>query len=141
LDIQKTAELVQEINAASKEQNTGTGQINKAIQQLDSVTQQNSATSEELSVTAEELTNQAEMLQHTVAFFKTDETGRETLADERHAPGTVRTSPRATMVHIKDRKDVETNKTGGNGKPTGRVFEMELSGQVADDQDAEFERY
>jgi len=37
-DIQKTAELVQEISAASREQHTGTEQINRAIQQLDQVT-------------------------------------------------------------------------------------------------------
>ena len=34
-DIQKTAELVQEITAASREQDTGAAQINKALQQLD----------------------------------------------------------------------------------------------------------
>ncbi len=77
-DIQKTAELVQEISAASKEQNTGAGQINQAIQQLDQVTQQNSATSEELAVTAEELASQAERLQSTVAFFNTSDIERET---------------------------------------------------------------
>jgi len=73
-DIQKTAELVQEISAASREQDTGAGQINHAIQQLDQVTQQNSATSEELASTAEELAVQAEHLQHTLAFFKLAET-------------------------------------------------------------------
>ncbi|MBI5559081.1 MAG: PAS domain-containing protein, partial [Deltaproteobacteria bacterium] len=40
-DIQKTAELVQEISASSKEQDSGAEQINKAIQQLDQVIQQN----------------------------------------------------------------------------------------------------
>ncbi len=80
-DIQKTAELVQEISAASHEQSSGAGQVNKAIQQLDQVTQHNSATSEELSATAEELASQAEMLQHTIAFFQTDTTGRETIND------------------------------------------------------------
>jgi methyl-accepting chemotaxis protein len=69
-DIQKTAELVQEITAASREQTTGTGQINKAIQQLDTVTQQNSATSEEIAATAEELAAQADMLRQTIAFFR-----------------------------------------------------------------------
>jgi len=34
-DIQKTAELVQEISAASNEQTVGADQINRAIQQLD----------------------------------------------------------------------------------------------------------
>ena len=52
--------MVQEISAASGEQDSGARQINNAIQQLDNVIQQNSATSDELSATAEELANQAE---------------------------------------------------------------------------------
>jgi methyl-accepting chemotaxis protein len=55
--IQKTAELVREISAASDDQNTGAQQVNQAIQQLDHVTQQNAATSEELAATSEELAN------------------------------------------------------------------------------------
>ncbi|HNW34210.1 MAG TPA: methyl-accepting chemotaxis protein, partial [Candidatus Ozemobacteraceae bacterium] len=54
-NIQKTAELVQEISAASHEQTTGVEQINKAIQQLDQVIQQNAGASEELASTAEEM--------------------------------------------------------------------------------------
>jgi methyl-accepting chemotaxis protein len=69
-DIQRTAELVQEINASSKEQDSGAGQINKAIQQLDQVIQQNASAAEEMASTAEELSSQAEQLQGTVAFFK-----------------------------------------------------------------------
>ena len=69
-DIQKTAELVQEINASSREQDSGAGQINKAIQQLDQVIQQNASAAEEMASTAEELSSQAEQLQGSVAFFK-----------------------------------------------------------------------
>ena len=72
-DIQKTAELVQEISASSKEQDTGASQINKAIQQLDQVIQQNAGAAEEMSSTAEELSSQAEQLQSTIAFFKVKE--------------------------------------------------------------------
>jgi len=75
-DIQKTAELVQEISASSKEQDTGAEQINKAIQQLDQVIQQNAGASEEMSSTAEELASQAELLQSTISFFKTGEQGK-----------------------------------------------------------------
>ena len=75
-DIQKTAELVREIAAASAEQSTGAGQVNKAIQQLDQVIQQNASASEEMASTAEELSGQAEVLQSTIAFFKTGETQR-----------------------------------------------------------------
>ena len=66
---QKTAELVQEISAASQEQSHGIEQVNQAVQQLDTVTQHNAATAEELASTAETLTMQADALQTTMAFF------------------------------------------------------------------------
>ncbi|MBI4805030.1 MAG: HAMP domain-containing protein [Desulfovibrio sp.] len=69
-DIKKTAELVQEISAASREQNAGADQINKAIQQLDQVIQQNASASEEMASTSEELSSQAEQLLSTVSFFR-----------------------------------------------------------------------
>ncbi|TVR00016.1 MAG: methyl-accepting chemotaxis protein [Desulfovibrionales bacterium] len=69
-DIQRTAELIQEINAASREQSIGVEQINKAIQQLDQVIQQNASAAEEMASTSEELSSQAEELQATMAFFK-----------------------------------------------------------------------
>ena len=75
-DIRKTAELVQEINASSREQDSGAGQINKAIQQLDKVIQLNAAAAEEMASTAEELSSQAEQLQESVAFFKIGDTTR-----------------------------------------------------------------
>jgi len=68
--IQKTAELVQEISAASKEQTTSADQINNAIQQLNQVIQQNAAVAEEMSSTTGELSSQAEELMITMSFFK-----------------------------------------------------------------------
>ncbi|MCP4401565.1 MAG: methyl-accepting chemotaxis protein [bacterium] len=73
-DIQKTAKLIQEISAASREQNSGVDQINLAIQQLDGVIQQNTISSEEMAATSEELAAQAGQLQHTITFFKVDDT-------------------------------------------------------------------
>ena len=67
--IQKTAELVQEISAASAEQNSGVGQINGAIGQISQATQQNAAASEELASTSEEVSAQAQELQFTMEFF------------------------------------------------------------------------
>lgn len=69
-DIQKTAELVQEINGASSEQNSGAEQINSAIQQLDQIVQQNAGAAEEISSTAEELASQADQLMSIMEFFK-----------------------------------------------------------------------
>ncbi|GFO58655.1 methyl-accepting chemotaxis protein [Geomonas silvestris] len=68
-DIQRTAELVQEISAATREQDCGSDQINKAIQQLDQVIQQNASAAEQMSATAEELASQSEQLQATISFF------------------------------------------------------------------------
>ncbi len=70
--IDNTSKLIQEIAAASFEQNNGAGQVNGAIQQLNSVTQQNAASSEELATSAEELLGQAEQLREVISFFKTD---------------------------------------------------------------------
>jgi methyl-accepting chemotaxis protein len=69
-DIQRTAELVQEISAASKEQAGGADQINNAIQQLNTVAQQNASATQEMLSTADELKAQAGQLQQTVAFFQ-----------------------------------------------------------------------
>jgi len=69
-DIQKTAELVREISAASAEQSTGAAQVNKAIQELDQVIQQNATSAEAMAATAEQLSVQAEVLQSAIAFFK-----------------------------------------------------------------------
>jgi methyl-accepting chemotaxis protein len=70
-DIQKTAVLVQEIAAASLEQNSGANQVNNAILQLNQVTQKNAAAAEEMSSSAEELASQAEQLNELIAFYKT----------------------------------------------------------------------
>jgi methyl-accepting chemotaxis protein len=69
-DILKTAELVQEISSASREQTQGAEQINTAIQQLNGVIQQNAGASEEMSATAEELSSQAVQLQGSISFFR-----------------------------------------------------------------------
>ncbi|MBF0622304.1 MAG: methyl-accepting chemotaxis protein [Magnetococcales bacterium] len=71
-DIQRTAELVQEISAASSEQNDGVGQINQAIHSLDQVIQSNAGASEEMSATAQELSANAAQLQESISFFRLD---------------------------------------------------------------------
>ncbi|MFZ5562505.1 MAG: methyl-accepting chemotaxis protein, partial [Thermodesulfobacteriota bacterium] len=71
-DIRKTAELVQEISAASREQTAGAAQINQAISQLDQVVQQNASAAEQTSSTAQELAGQAQQLQESISFFKMD---------------------------------------------------------------------
>jgi methyl-accepting chemotaxis protein len=74
--IRKTADLVQEISAASSEQSSGVGQINSAVGQLNQTTQQNASSSEELAATSEEMSSQAEQLQQTMTFFKVEGSGQ-----------------------------------------------------------------
>lgn len=68
--INRTADLVQEISAASSEQSSGVNEVNKAMSQLDQVSQQSASASEELAAIAEELKSQASQLLQSIAFFR-----------------------------------------------------------------------
>ncbi len=68
--IRRTAELVQDVAAASSEQASGISQINQSLAQVDQVTQRNASAAEELAATAEEMAAQAEGLQNLVSFFR-----------------------------------------------------------------------
>ncbi len=82
-DIQKTAELVQEISVASREQDIGSEEINKAIQQLDQTVQRSAASSEELAASAGELNSQVEEQRQIMSFFTLDETTTATQTERR----------------------------------------------------------
>ncbi|MBN2743925.1 MAG: HAMP domain-containing protein [Marinilabiliaceae bacterium] len=69
-DIENTSRLVQDIAAASVEQNQGVEQVNGAIQELNLVTQTNTATSQDLTDKAELLTSHATELKETLQYFK-----------------------------------------------------------------------
>lgn len=71
--IQKTADLVVEISASSRQQKDGAEQINTGIQQMSQVSQQSASSAEELAATAEELSGQADSLLDNLSFFKVDE--------------------------------------------------------------------
>jgi len=72
-EVKKTTDLVEEISAASMEQNNGMGQVNSALLQLDKVTQQNASSSEEIAATSEELAAQARALRDEISFFTLDD--------------------------------------------------------------------
>jgi methyl-accepting chemotaxis protein len=69
-EIKKTAELVQEIAAASIEQNSGATQVNEVIQQLSSISQQNASAATDLSDSSDELQQQSNALIKAISFFK-----------------------------------------------------------------------
>ncbi|MBN2890666.1 MAG: cache domain-containing protein [Bacteroidales bacterium] len=69
-EIIKSAQLVENIIVANREQSTSIESINNAILQLVEITNENSAASEEMSASAEELEAQAEQLKETISIFK-----------------------------------------------------------------------
>ncbi|MFZ5995111.1 MAG: methyl-accepting chemotaxis protein [Thermodesulfobacteriota bacterium] len=71
-NIQKTADLVQEISASSGEQARGIEQVTQAIEQLNQVVQQNTGSAEEVASSSEELSAQAEQLLSVAGFFRVE---------------------------------------------------------------------
>ena len=145
-DIQRTAELVQEISAASKEQDTGAEQINKALQQLEQVIQQNASAAEEMASTTEELTGQSEQLVGALSFFRTGEEQRA----HRSAPPRVERPAAASPAHDKPAHagTAPTKPPKPNGHDTSPEGAAMAKAGVAlrlndkhDELDAEFERY
>ena len=69
-EIADAARLIQEIAAASIEQNNGVEQVNISLQGMNESTQSNSATSDELSKKAEMLTEHANTLNKAIGYFQ-----------------------------------------------------------------------
>ncbi|NLT51742.1 MAG: HAMP domain-containing protein [Ignavibacteria bacterium] len=146
-DIQRTSELVQEITAASNEQNTGAEQINSAIQQLNQVIQQNSSATEQMASTAEELSSQAEQLQSAVSYFKLDEL-RSNHQIKRIAPAMQKSNsynevkalnPAGKNKQGKPTASVKASKSNQNSlKQNGFTIDM---GTDSDKLDQEFEKF
>ncbi len=141
-DIQKTAELVQEISAASKEQDVGAEQINQAIQQLDQVIQQNASASEEMASTSEELSSQAEQLQQAIGYFRLGNGGGHTLGRPKPAamPNKSQQPALAHKAAPPQQKPKTAGKDQGNWGNEKSGVQLEM-GAGKDKVDEEFERY
>jgi methyl-accepting chemotaxis protein len=70
--VQRVADIISEISAASQEQTTGINQVNQAVTSMDEATQQNAALVEEAAAAAESLVDQANQLFDVVSVFKLD---------------------------------------------------------------------
>ncbi|MBA4357572.1 MAG: chemotaxis protein, partial [Desulfovibrio sp.] len=132
-DIQRTAELVQEIAAATGEQNSGADQINKAIQQLDQVIQQNASASEEMASTSEELSSQAQQLQQTMGFFRVDDGAHKTLR-----PKKPKALPAGSSHAAYQAPKAHGPAPHGSAQKKGGGIDLDLS---ADVDDGEFEKF
>lgn len=133
-DIQRTAELVEEISAGSREQNVGAAQINTAIQQLDKVTQQNTSAAEEMSSTSEELASQADQLQSAISYFRLSASATAAMGQVTRKPAPkrdIRAAVAASAPHM--------SAAARRAKASNGGFDLELDG-AADDLDSEFSR-
>jgi len=102
--IQKTSDLVQEIAAASAEQNSGVGQINGAIGQISQAVQQNAAASEELASTSEEVSAQAMELQSMMEVFTLTGQGRTVSRPAKKTPAKQRPAKAAVPDDVDERQ-------------------------------------
>jgi methyl-accepting chemotaxis protein len=157
-DIQRTAGLVADISAASREQNTGAEQINLAIQQLDQVTQQNASASEEMSSSSEEmsavsveLSTQAKHLQEIIAFFVL-KSGPQVAPAVPQPPAAVAPRPSSPVGGARVRapaRPAASGRAAAPGRPAGgKGFALKLDdsphpedARHRDHEDAAFERY
>jgi methyl-accepting chemotaxis protein len=127
--IQRTADLVQEISAAMREQNTGADQINQAIRQLDTVIQRNASASTEAASVSEALAEQSEQLHQVIGFFRLDEGG---LSGEAAKPKATRAPAKpSTTPALASSRRVRAVAGGRNG------FALDLSDGDVDESDFE----
>jgi len=125
-EIERTSKLVQEIAAASIEQNSGADQVNNALQQLNQVTQQNAAAAEEMATSSEELSSQAEQMKETIRFFKIDD--RDYVVHDRvtHKPHVIKSG----------KKPEKTQEAPQNG-----YQQKEIITKQNNQSDSDFENY
>jgi methyl-accepting chemotaxis protein len=131
-DIQRTADLVQEIAAACTEQDAGAEQINLALQQLDQVVQHNASASEQMAATSEELAGQAEILQSAMEFFNIGSGWDE----EEPQPAVVQvgTARRPQLVATEPPQPIGPSRSR-------REWDGAVAARAADTEQDEFERF
>jgi methyl-accepting chemotaxis protein len=141
-DIKRTAELVEEITSACREQDIGSSQINQAIQQLDQVIQQNAGAAEAVSTTSDGLAGQAERLQKTIAFFNVGQAETENSSAEFGAPKRVdravtKLRSAAAAMAASKKKPAATKRyisKPARAPNTGFALDLDVIGDDVDDQ-------
>ena len=136
--IQKTAQLVEEIDASSMEQAKGIEENAKAVVVLDQVIQENSAAAEEMSATSEELSSQAAQLLEIISFFNV---GGNNSQNKRIAARRSPSKPKVAAVsHVKAKSNQPVHRPQPSAQPE---HAEEVTGVKLDlsDESSDFERY
>ncbi len=132
--IQRTSELLREINVSSSEQAAGIEQVTRAIELLDKAIQQNAAATEEMATTSIELSSQADGMKRIAAFFKNfsqaeEKTGLAPMKEINQ--GVIPLNAKAAPAAVR-----ASGNKNGNGRDKN-VF-IDMNPEPADSQ---FERY
>ncbi|MEC9199817.1 MAG: methyl-accepting chemotaxis protein [Pseudomonadota bacterium] len=136
-EIEQTSILVSQISVSMRELALGTDQITTAVRQLDQVTQENTAASEELSSSAVELSSQAENLKDAISFFELPR-ARGILRRTKAARKKSRTSQSGYAYNL---GHSSPKKPAKKPERQPKSFDFDLDSDVADEDDAQFERY
>lgn len=146
-EIQKTAELIREISASTREQNIGAEQINDSVRQLDEVIRQNATASGQVASVSEELSSQSTQLRSVLSYFKIDGAGTTTQKVVSHdGQNVVDITPKTPEAGVNDQAAAGANGHGhahgsnghaANGAADGDGFDLDM-GDVSDD---DFEPY
>lgn len=142
-DIKQSSQLVQEITAASTEQNTGIQQVNNALQQLSGVIQQNSSVAEQMSTSAQELSHQSDDLLEAISQFKTQENQGD-YESAREIKQQIQ-ALQEKMRHLQQNQTVESKTHYSQSahlqpKPDNGV-EINLNNPTNDSKDLDFDNY
>lgn len=112
--VQRVSDIMDEIAAASAEQNEGIGQVNDAIAQLDQVTQQNAGLVQQAASAANQLEAEASRLRAAVNHFQLGERTTDPDADRSGSDDLARWMPalmpqRPSLTDASDDKSRGTN--------------------------------
>ncbi|SPJ22583.1 cache domain-containing protein [Palleronia abyssalis] len=134
-NIQRTADLVAEISASTREQNVGAEQINQAIRELNAVIQQNADAAEQSAATSQELAAQSQQLTGVISYFE--------VAGPKAGMPEAATAARpwrvALMPDGKGRPEGGSTPRRKGKEPMVEAFDLDLASDVFDDDD--FQRY
>lgn len=137
--IRRTADLVQEISAATREQNAGADQINMSIRELDAVIQQNAAAATEAASLSDGLAAQARQLRGVISYFRLEEgiavpaAGEPRAAPARSRPAAPIAVPYQAARHSPGLRALS--------RPEGKANGVTLDLGAEDLPDTAFERY
>ncbi|MEY2929592.1 MAG: hypothetical protein RL033_341 [Pseudomonadota bacterium] len=113
--VKRMTDVVGEIAAASREQNTGIDQVTSAVTQMDQVTQANAAQTEEMSSTASALAEQARQLRSLVARFRLGDEASTSAEQPGSPPESVPLSQTRAAAGARPRPQPAARRAAGGG--------------------------